>query len=795
MQDDGEGSILTGYEIVDRIRQASCEPKKAGSRIFQSSELSHLGEAVQEVVEDTPEHWDLEWRRYNRVVQEIDGKVAVGVTHDELFRFKKNLSELEDAYLKDFLTRRDEAFENLIFQGQEVLRRYYFAVLLKPGKEISLSRSARTIIEVGAASIQVLGRSPGGPKHPYRMFKEDDDPSPDSLGIEILTSGAFPDWRDPYLCELREQGRVDRVGFEKVMQAYLDTPRSLVLAKALDDGRRIYHLDFPKLNRVMLDLELMRLGQATTPGTYNMLLNSFYQGALFVDHSTNVSEQVQLIFSEEKWKPAWVLENADDWVGEAGRAADALVEEYYRFASESPVGRDHPREARILFSPTLKPDQLTLFFRELKKALKLDGEGGDEDSPRISPVHEILPTLNPLDVNRLDGVQVAVGALQEAGFERLAIIAESVRHRPGLLQYFESESETNEVIQSAREKGVKLIDGRTIDMVATANKTIEAAAGAIESGQGCIKVGLLGLTLEEMTDFIGKVKQGLGSRFRREENQFLVFIGIIDEPVVGTDRVLTDPYQISEAFLELMSETGHDLLLLDTIHKGKAQKRFVDAGDTKGGHLTRDQVRQLVRTARKDNIDLWVAGSYTEDLVYRTAQDDPDERPSLICLGGAERSFGGIRLEPRDAYEPSPEDTKGQILSTFLDCQGDVKHILSRDNKLARDAGHLVGTLRRIGHEKEAELLEELRKRYLQVREECVEELKNAAFSAGSFVGNIDQLFEASESLSREMSEEEGNRLKQIVDRFRTLRKEYVTQVSDKMYDLFADEWFGSPEG
>jgi hypothetical protein len=215
----------------------------------------------------------------------------------------------------------------------------------------------------------------------------------------------------------------------------------------------------------------------------------------------------------------------------------------------------------------------------------------------------------------------------------------------------------------------------------------------------------------------------------------------------------------------------------------------VDGEDGKGGHLSEAQLRELVGTARARGCDLWVAGSYTEEQVYRTAREPPETRPGLICLGGSERSFGGIRLEPRDAYAARPRDSEGKVLERVLELHDDIKHFLSRENKLARDAGQVVGELARRGRENEAKGLDELRARYLDSRQEFLDELKATAASSDSGSGNLDVLMaragtqESSEH--RDASETAGRR-------FQELRDDYVEHVSQCLYDLFAAEWFGN---
>lgn len=94
----------------------------------------------------------------------------------------------------------------------------------------------------------------------------------------------------------------------------------------------------------------------------------------------------------------------------------------------------------------------------------------------------------------------------------------------------------------------------------------------------------------------------------------------------------------------------------------------------------------------------------------------PEERPSLICLGGAERFFSGIRFEPRDAFRAAPRDKEGKLQEALISCHNDIKFFLSRDNKLARDAGHVVGELQGRGRKEDADKLETYREHYLKAR-------------------------------------------------------------------------------
>ena len=88
-------------------------------------------------------------------------------------------------------------------------------------------------------------------------------------------------------------------------------------------------------------------------------------------------------------------------------------------------------------------------------------------------------------------------------------------------------------------------------------------------------MGLPGLTLEEMKPFIRGLKPALGYYLRRDQHQRLVFIGIVDEPLVTEQQVLTDPFAIAMAFADLMRRVHHNILLLDTMHKGAEGRSWV----------------------------------------------------------------------------------------------------------------------------------------------------------------------------------------------------------------------------
>ncbi len=780
---------ISGEKLLDRIRVQAMFNNKSPKAIFRTESLKESDDQITEKMKQKDKSRYNEWDNYKSAAIIKHEKVIIQSLSSENLRFKTYLKELEEAYLQRYLIPRDKALQELVLLGQEILHRKYFALMLNPDKKIILSSIAAMIVETGSSAIQILGRTPAGPKHPYRKFNNSRAPKTSSLGIEILSSGSFPDWADPALRDLRSEGKISKMGFENVIEAAIDTPRSHALKKLLDKGIDLSPLSFPMFHRMMLDLELMRLGQATTPGTYNMLLNSFYNGALFVDHSTNVSEQVQIIYEEENWKSPYQIKPDKNPKEQAVEAANKLLTKYFLLKSESIINRDHPREARIEFSSDTDPNLVRTFFAELIKLLKNGIKREGKGKLKIAPVHKVVPSvrlMNPDD--NITVVKKMIDLIVSIGFKELYITADIVYHQPGLLQYFPSIKDTNTVIKYAKTTKVKLLNGRTIDIVATSNKAIEAAAGAIESGQGCIKIGLLGLTYEQMKEFIRRVKKGLNSYYKRQENQLLVFIGIIDRPIVSNNMVYEKPFDVSEKFIELMTSLRHDILLIDTMDKGEDDKRLVDAHDIKGGHFTAEEVRKLNRKAQKGRCDLWVAGSYTEQQVYETSMDSPEERPSLICLGGAERSFGGLRLDPREAFTPAHKSTEENKLSALLDYDADVKFMLSRENKLARDAGHVVGELKRRRSNK-WDQLDKMRKDYLKVRDNYFKTLAEYAKELGLLTKNIDTLIFKNKEIFKKLSADKKKKMKRLQQIFETSRIKYVDSVSEQMFILFKDEW------
>jgi hypothetical protein len=332
------------------------------------------------------------------------------------------------------------------------------------------------------------------------------------------------------------------------------------------------------------------------------------------------------------------------------------------------------------------------------------------------------------------------------------------------------------------------MDGRTIDIVATANKAIEAAAGAIESGQGCIKIGLLGLTLEQMRDFIKRVKNGINSSLKRQENQLLIFIGIIDRPMVSETGVYNSPVDSAYKFVELMRSLQHDILLIDTMDKGTDDKRLVDAGDTKKGHFTHAQLCKLIKKAQEGRCDLWVAGSYTEQQVYEAAMDSPSERPGLICLGGAERSTGGLRLNPNEAYDPDKPTKEDKRLSAMLEYDADIKYMLSRDNKLARDAGHVVGELKRKGSAK-WKTLDKMRTEYLKKRKEYFDTIEKISTDEKLKVKNLDTLTLCGDKVFKKLSRFQLAKIGRLKKQFEKERENYVSEIAGQLLILYKEEW------
>jgi len=773
-------------EIFESIFSGELNEKRRG--FFSSPALKKLGDYYYGLKPDSKGTGSTQEKRFYES-RKISGNIIKLTTLPlDITRLKNNIQEFEKSYITSNLARSKQVLEYIVKLGQELLRRMYISKLLDPDKKIETSGNFELIVETGAAAIQILNRAPRSPYYAFRKFNSKNVPITAHSGIEILSSGAFPDWFNDNLRSLRDSKQITRSGFENVLDAVYNTPRSRVMARAIREKRLKNFFAFPEFLRTMLDLELMRLGQATTPGTYRMLLNSYYYGAMLVDHSTNVSEQVQIIYAEENWKAMYSIENSTA-PKEQAKCAFNKLKDFFTTKAASPIKRDHPRTARIEFYSDIHPKSLKIFFKEfgaMSKILNLNPE-----------VHEILPVLRFKDSEgRKKNVKSWIKALKSIGFKKLTLIADYTRHYPGLLQYFDNEKITNQVIDFAAKNKVKLIDGKTVDMVATSNKAIEAAAGAIMSGHGSIKVGLLGLTYEQMSEFIDKFKKGIGSKYNRRNNQLIIFIGLVDEPIVSEKKVYTNAKEISEKFIELMREKYHDMLLLDTMHKGKTDKRLVNEkdinkDDKKGGHLTFGELKKMILKAKKMNgkypgVEIWVAGSYTEEQTYQASMASAAERPGLICLGGAERSFGGIRLDPKDAFEVSENsrNNEDKRLAALIQSDSDISFILSRDNKLARDAGLVTGDLKR-AKKKEAAILEKMRKDYLEVKCKYFTELGKFALTNKVSRKNIDYF----ETLSGKFAEK-NNEIKKLKADFTEIRRKYVDLVSDLMYELYSDKWF-----
>ncbi|HEY3251139.1 MAG TPA: hypothetical protein VGK25_08470 [Ignavibacteria bacterium] len=758
-------------------------------KLLASEAMDGYDKTFTELKPDNKDIYSAEMQRFYNSRRVYQNRTEVGTLPYDIERLRENIKLLEESCIKVNLHEKEQALEKLVYLGQELLRRKYLSKISEPENKIELSDTCSLITELGAVAIQVLGKAPRTPFYAFRKFSKSSSPSPKSTGIEILSSGAFPDWFDKTNRELKQKKGIGNSGFENVLEAAFDSPRSRVLGRAIRENKLKNIFSFPEYLRTMLDLELMRLGQATTPGTFSMLLNSYYYGAMLVDHSTNVSEQVQIIYSEENWKPLYTIENRKDPGQQAGETL-SLLKEFFLTRNLSPIKQDHPRTARIEFTEDMEQNLIKAYFKELAKLIK------SENGIRINnKVHQILPVLHlTLSTNRAESTKSAIRIIKSCGYKKLALSAEFVRNHPGLLQYFDNDKITNNVISYAGKNRIELTDGRTVDMVATSNKAIEAAAGAIMSGHGCIKVGLLGLTYEQMSEFISRFKKGLGTNYKRQSNQLIIFIGLVDKPIVSDSKIYTNPKEVSEKFIELMRKKRHDMLLLDTMYKGKKDKRFVsekdiNKKDEKGGHLTFNELKALIKKANKKiggypGCEIWVAGSYTEEQTYQASLESAEQRPGLICLGGAERSFGGIRLDPKDAYEinPNSRNKNEKLLASLIQFNSDIQFLLSRDNKLARDAGHVEGELKRKG-KKEAGELKNLRKKYITARKNYYEKLFEEAQRREKNIKNIDSLVLIGDSLNI-------STLTKAKMEFQIIRKKYVERVSELMYQLFEKEWF-----
>ncbi len=730
---------------------------------------------IRALLDSQPSSDDEEWSAYDSAVLTSKGPVTVGATTDEVRELIEGLRLLQTAREASRIRERDLAFERIAILGQKIVRRHWLSLLLSTSAEASRAPAADVLVAAGSAATQALGRAPAGPPNPYLSFHSDTDGLADLLGVEILSSGSFPDPFDAGVQALRKTGAIVTTGFENVVLGVLDSPRAHSLCRLMRTGGRLHPLGIGKYLRFMLDLELMRLGQATTPGTYSMLLESIYRGGLLADHSTNISEQVQVIYAEEEWKPA--LEPQLGTKEEAERDAAALIAGHFRLASDSIVGRDHPREARVSVDH-LNLSSIPRYLKHLERSVDRGAaDRGGRRVPSRDRVHTVLPVSTVPVQGTVQHVRGLIDAVSRAGMTRLALTSQISRHSPGLLQYFETADALNRVERYAQRQNVHIQDGRTVDLTATANKTMEAVAGALASGHGCVKIGLLGLTDEQMEEFVPLVKEGTGAAHRLEGNQQMVFIGLIDEPFVSSRRVLTRPLDVCKAFLQVMRRSGHNVLLIDTMHKGADDKRLFGKNQEEE-HLNEEEFRDVCRSARRGGIDLWAAGSFTEEQVYEVAGWAPEERPGLICLGGAERSFGGLRMEPRDAFDSDGTDPSDVAVRALVNHAADIKFFLSRENKLARDAGHVVGLLKRTNRQRDAATLGQLREGYLTARDECLKALAEAAARVKMSTLNVDDLWRSREEIVTRQRGQRRQLLSTLLGTFIRMRDEYVGQVA-----------------
>jgi len=784
---------IKGSELLNKIFRESILNKEESrtTKFFKSSELNIYNDAISTMLPEKYFSKYKELNNYDIAVSKEKNIVKISSLPEDIKRFKNLLLEFEEAYLyRKSNMVRGIILEDFVLLGQELIRRIYYTKLLNPNRIFVIDENIRLIIDVGESAIQQLGRAPSPPKVSFRKFNSSNGPNVSEIGIEILSSGAFPDWLDKDFLPLKQEGKIENSGFENVINAFFDTPRARLLAKMVSEDK-IKPNSFPKYNRMMFDLELMRLGQATTPGTLKMLLNSYYHGASFVDHSTNVSEQVQIIYDEENWKPACELNKNIKLEEQIEKAVKILVDKYFKFKTDSSINRDHPRTARISFEDYIDESIIEQFFTPFLQELKKYCE--KEKKVKLDEhIHKILPTLIlSKESNCFDVVRKYIDIFSRLKYKELAITSEFIKHSAGLMQYFKDADEVNKIIKYAKSRKINIIDGRTIDMIATVNKTIEATAGAISSGQGCIKIGLLGLTYEQMIYFVREVKKGIELRYKRRQNQLLVFIGLVDESVITNKGVISKPLDVSMLFVDVMRRTGHDILLLDTMHKGEKNSRLVkpiDKNDNKTGHLSTSQLSEIIEKANKIKCDIWVAGSYTEDQVYHASLLPISKRPSLICLGGAERNFGGLRLDPNSSYNPITRNLEEKKLSKLIEHDSDIKFLLSRDNKLSRDDGHVTGTLKRKGEKSKAGNLIKLRTQYLKIRKLFFDTLAEEAKLNKITSTNIDNLYFNLETLFKNNTKI----LKKLLDfkqKFDKKRNEYVSEVANNMYDLFSQNW------
>ena len=400
--------------------------------LFVSDKLKDTASYISEKLKEDPSTGNTEWQSLELSINggSRNNEITLKLLPQDIKRYKRNLQSLEECYIQGKTLKANDILTDFVLHGQELSRRKYLAKLCSPDHKILTIDSYNLIVDTGASAIQILGKAPRPPFRSFGKFSSKQKPDISTTGIEILSSGAFPDWTDKLNIELRDKKIINTAGFENVIEAALDTPRTRAISRGLK-AKKISPFLMPSYLRTMLDLELMRLGQATTPGTFKMLLNSYYYGAGLTDHSTNVSEQVQIIYEEENWKPAYIITKDKHPEKQAEEAAHYLIKQYFRFKDLSPVKKDHKRIARIQFDDTTDKNTADKFFRKLLSLLDSGIKINGNIHKRNKEVHKIIPVLklNSCPIN-IKMIKDRIAFAANSGCRELYLTSDYVKHYP-----------------------------------------------------------------------------------------------------------------------------------------------------------------------------------------------------------------------------------------------------------------------------------------------------------------------------------------------------------------------------
>ena len=145
-------------------------------------------------------------------------------------------------------------------------------------------------------------------------------------------------------------------------------------------------------------------------------------------------------------------------------------------------------------------------------------------------------------------------------------------------------------------------------------------------------------------------------------------------------------------------------------------------------------------------------------------------------------------MDPREAYSPAKKLDEEAKLAAKVEYDADIKFILSRENKLARDAGHVVGELRR-RKRKEWKHADQMRRGYLRARQNYFSELEKVAKEGQIPTRNIDTLVLRGDAILEGLVVKTRKHIGLMQRRFNAERESYVEFIADQMLKLFGGEW------